>query len=49
MKRLRTIKPLVYILGLAGGALLIILLIREGAAEVGSAIARAGWGLLALA
>jgi putative membrane protein len=49
VKRLRTIKPLVYILGLAGGALLIILLIREGAAAVGSAIARAGWGLLALA
>jgi len=48
VKSLRTIQPLIYILGLAGGALLIILLIREGAGQVGSAIARAGWGLFAL-
>jgi len=48
VKRLQTIKPLVYILGLGGGALLIVLLIREGAGQVGSAIARSGWGLLAL-
>jgi putative membrane protein len=48
VKRLQTIKPLVYILGLAGGALLIVLLIREGAGQVGSAIARSGWGLFAL-
>jgi putative membrane protein len=44
----RTIKPLVYILGLCGGALFIALLIREGAGQVGSAIAQVGWGLLAL-
>ena len=48
VKHFRTIQPLVYILGLAGGALFIVLLIREGAAQVGLAIARAGWGLLAL-
>ena len=44
----RTIKPVVYILGLCGGALFIVLLIREGAGQVGSAIAHVGWGLLAL-
>jgi putative membrane protein len=44
----RTIKPVVYILGLCGGALFIVLLIREGAGQVGSAIAQVGWGLLAL-
>ncbi len=48
MKRFRTIEPIVYVLGLAGGALFISLLIREGAAQVGLAIARAGWGLLAV-
>jgi putative membrane protein len=44
----RTIKPVVYLLGLCGGALLIALLIREGVGQVGSAIAQVGWGLLAL-
>ena len=48
MKRFRTIKPIAYILGLAGGALFIVLLIREGAEQVGLAVARAGWGLLAV-
>jgi putative membrane protein len=48
VKHFRTVEPIAYILGLAGGALFIILLIREGAAQVGLAIARAGWGLLAL-
>ncbi len=48
MKRFRRIEPIVYVLGLAGGALFISLLIREGAAQVGLAIARAGWGLLAV-
>lgn len=48
MKRFRRIEPIVYLLGLAGGALFIVLLIREGAQQVGLAIARAGWGLLAI-
>jgi hypothetical protein len=48
VKHFRTIEPIAFILGLAGGALFIVLLIREGAAQVGLAIARAGWGLLAL-
>jgi len=48
VKHFRTIEPIAYILGLAGGALFIFLLIREGAAQVGLAIARAGWGLLAV-
>ncbi len=48
MKNFRTIQPVVFLLGLAGVALLIVLLFREGAEQVGLAIARAGWGLLAL-
>ena len=48
MKHFRTIKPIAYILGFAGGALFIVLLIREGAEQVGLAIARAGRGLLAV-
>jgi hypothetical protein len=48
VKHFRTIQPIAYILGLAGGALFVVLLIRESAAQVGLAIARAGWGLLAL-
>ena len=48
MKNFRSIQPIVYLLGLAGVALFIILLLREGAGQVGSAIARAGWGLLGL-
>jgi hypothetical protein len=48
VKHFRTIQPVVYILGLAGVALFIVLLIREGAEQVGLAIARAGWGLLGL-
>jgi len=48
VKSLRTIQPIVYILGLAGGALFIVLLIRKGAEQVGLAISRAGWGLLAV-
>jgi putative membrane protein len=46
VKHLRTIKPVVYVLGLSGVALFIVLLIREGAGQVSSAITRAGWGLL---
>src|SRR5881628_2607182 len=37
-----------YLLGFAGAALFTFLLIREGAGQVGSAIATAGWGLLAV-
>lgn len=48
MKHWRTIKPSVYVLGLGGVTLFIVLLIREGAGQVGSAIARAGWGLLGI-
>jgi putative membrane protein len=48
VKHFRTIQPIVYVLGFAGGALFLALLIREGAAQVGLAIARAGWGLLAV-
>jgi putative membrane protein len=48
VKHLRTIKPAIYVLGLCGVALFIVLLSREGAAQVGAAIARAGWGLLAI-
>ncbi len=46
MNHLRTIKPIVYILGLGGIGLFTLLLIREGVSQVGLAIARAGWGLL---
>jgi putative membrane protein len=49
VKRFRTVKPIAYVLGLAGGTLFIVLLIREGAEQVGLAIARVGWGLLGLA
>jgi putative membrane protein len=48
VKRLRTIKPVVYLLSLGGVVLFIVLLIREGAGQVGLAITRAGWGLLAV-
>ena len=48
MKHFRTIQPVFYILGLAGVGLFIVLLIREGAEQVGLAIARAGWGLVGL-
>ena len=37
-----------YLLGFGGVALFTFLLIREGAAQVGSAIATAGWALLAI-
>jgi putative membrane protein len=48
VKNFKAIQPIVYLLGLAGVALFIILLFREGAGQVGLAIARAGWGLPAL-
>jgi putative membrane protein len=48
VKNIRTIQPIVYLLGIAGVALFIVLLVREGAEQVGLAIAHAGWGLLVL-
>jgi putative membrane protein len=48
VKHFRTIQPIVYLLGLGGVALFIVLLLREGVGQVGLAIAHAGWGLLAL-
>jgi len=48
VKKFTSIQPIVYLLGFAGGALLIVLLVREGAGQVGLAIARSGWGLLAI-
>lgn len=48
MRNFKNIRPIIYLLGLAGVALFIVLLFREGAGQVGLAIARAGWGLLAL-
>ena len=48
MKDLRSIQPVVYLLGLAGVGLFIVLILREGAGQVASAIAHVGWGLLGL-
>jgi hypothetical protein len=45
----KNVQVIVYGLWLAGIALLVVLLVHEGAGEVGLAIARVGWGLLALA
>ena len=42
------VRLIVYLLGFGGAALFTILLIREGAAQIGSAIATAGWALLAV-
>jgi putative membrane protein len=48
VKDIRSIQPVVYLLGLAGVGLFVVLLLREGAGQVGSAIAHVGWGLLGL-
>jgi putative membrane protein len=48
VKDIKIIRPLVFFLGLAGVALFIILLFREGVGQVGLAIAHAGWWLVAL-
>jgi putative membrane protein len=48
MKHLRTVRPAVYVLGLGGVALFTVLLTLEGAGQVAAAMARAGWGLLAV-
>ena len=44
----KKVRLTLYLLGFAGAALFIGLLIREGAAQVGSAITTAGWALLAI-
>jgi putative membrane protein len=48
VKTSRTIRVTAYLLGLAGAALLTGLIIHQGAAEVGAAVARAGWGFVAI-
>jgi putative membrane protein len=48
VKNIKPIQPIVFFLGLAGIALLIVLLFREGAGQVANAIAHAGWGVLAV-
>ncbi len=45
----RSIHLTVYLLGLAGAALLTALIIRQGAAEVAAAVASAAWALAAVA
>jgi putative membrane protein len=42
------VRLIFYLLGFGGAALFTILLIREGAAQIASAIAAAGWALLAV-
>ena len=48
MKAPGKIQLTVYILGFAGAALFTILLIRQGVASVGAAVAAAGWGIAAI-
>jgi putative membrane protein len=48
VKNFKAIQPIVYLMGLVGVGLFIVLLLREGAGQVGLALSRAGWGLLAL-
>jgi putative membrane protein len=45
---IKSLQPIVFLLGLGGIALLIVLLFREGAGQVANAIAHAGWGVLAV-
>ena len=49
MKSRVHIKLTLYLFGFAGAALFTALLIRQGAADVGRAVATAGWALLAIA
>jgi putative membrane protein len=49
MKRLGKLKLTAYLLGLTGGALFTTLLIRQGVASVGAAVAAAGWWIAAVA
>src|SRR3981081_2679497 len=48
VKTSRTIRVTAYLLGLAGAALFTGLIVHQGAAEVGTAVAGAGWGLVAI-
>ena len=48
MKVSNKVRLIFYLLGFGGAALFTILLIREGAAQIGSAIATAGWALVAV-
>ena len=48
MKVPNKVRIIFYLLGFAGAALFTLLLIREGAAQVGSAIATAGWALVSI-
>ena len=43
------LKLTIYLLGFAGAALFTVLLIRQGAMSVGSAVATAGWAVVAIA
>lgn len=43
------IRLTIYLLGLGGAALFTLLLIRQGVASVGAAVAAAGWGIAAVA
>ncbi len=49
MKTGGKLKLTIYLLGFAGAALFTILLIRQGAMSVGTAIATAGWAIIAIA
>ena len=49
MKAPGKVQLTVYVLGLVGAALFTILLIRQGAGGVGTAVATAGWGIAAVA
>jgi len=42
------IHVIAYLLGLAGGALLVGLVVQQGAGQVAAAVARAGWGIAAI-
>jgi putative membrane protein len=49
MKAPGKVQLTVYVIGLVGAALFTILLIRQGAGAVGTAVATAGWGIAAVA
>src|SRR6266480_7437961 len=49
MKARGKIQLTIYLLGFGGAALFTLLLIRQGVASVGTAVATAGWGIAAVA
>src|SRR5437764_10129129 len=49
MKTRGKLKLTIYLLGFAGASLFTVLLIRQGAMSVGSAVATAGWAVVAIA